>query len=67
MQEQDFQTKVSVSLIGKCISHEIDVLLLKNDVVTMIECKFHSGQDAKSDVKVPMYILSRFNDVKDKN
>lgn len=66
MQEQDFQTKVSVSLIGKCISHEIDVLLLKNDVVTMIECKFHSGQDAKSDVKVPMYILSRFNDVKDK-
>ena len=65
MQEQDFKTRVSTTLNGKCISHEIDVLLLKNDVVSMIECKFHSGQDAKSDVKVPMYILSRFNDVKD--
>lgn len=65
-QEQGFQTKVSITLNGKCISHEIDVLLLKNDIVSMIECKFHSGQDAKSDVKVPMYILSRFNDVKDR-
>ena len=66
MKEQGFQTKVSITLNGKCISHEIDVLLLKNDIVSMIECKFHSGQDAKSDVKVPMYILSRFNDLKDK-
>jgi len=65
MKEQGFQTKVSVTLNGKCISHEIDVLLLKNDEISMIECKFHSGQDAKSDVKVPMYILSRFNDVKE--
>lgn len=66
MQEQDFETKVNTSLNGKCISHEIDVLLLKKNIITMIECKFHSGQDAKSDVKIPMYILSRFNDVKDK-
>ena len=67
MQEQGFKTKVSVTLNGKCISHEIDILLLKNDVLSMIECKFHSGQDAKSDVKVPMYILSRFNDLKTKS
>lgn len=66
MQDQGFHTKVNETLQGKCISHEIDVLLFKNEEVTMIECKFHSGQDAKSDVKVPMYILSRFNDVKEK-
>ena len=30
----------------------------------MVECKFHMGRDAASDVKVPMYILSRFNDLK---
>lgn len=30
----------------------------------MVECKFHSSQAACSDVKVPLYILSRFNDVK---
>ncbi|UGS21572.1 restriction endonuclease [Flavobacterium cyclinae] len=66
MQELGYQTKINTFLQGKCISHEIDILLLKNDLVTLVECKFHSGQDAKSDVKVPMYILSRFNDVKDR-
>jgi len=64
-QEQKFQTKTNISLNGKCISHEIDVVLKKEKTISMIECKFHSGQDAKTDVKVPMYILSRFNDVKD--
>ncbi len=65
-QEQKFQTKTNISLNGNCISHEIDVLLKKEQTISMIECKFHSGQDAKTDVKVPMYILSRFNDVKNR-
>ena len=65
-QEQKFQTRINVSLKGNCISHEIDVLLKKEHTISMIECKFHSGQDAKTDVKVPMYILSRFNDVKNR-
>ncbi|HLO72438.1 MAG TPA: ATP cone domain-containing protein [Flavobacterium sp.] len=65
-QEQKFQTRTNVSLNGNCISHEIDVLLKKEYTISMIECKFHSGQDAKTDVKVPMYILSRFNDVKNR-
>jgi hypothetical protein len=29
----------------------------------MIECKFHSRREATSDVKVPLYVLSRFNDL----
>ena len=62
-----FETTTNVVLNGKCVSHEIDVLLLKNDLVKMIECKFHSSNDAKSDVKIPMYILSRFNDLKDRS
>jgi hypothetical protein len=51
---------------GKCVSHEVDVLLFKEELITMIECKFHSGTEAKSDVKVPMYILSRFNDLRER-
>lgn len=61
-----YKTQVNTTLTGKCVTHEVDVLLLKENVVTMIECKFHSKTDAKTDVKVPMYILSRFNDLKDK-
>lgn len=64
MPPEGYQTKTNLILQGKCVSHEIDVLLLKNDTLTMVECKFHVGDAAASDVKVPMYILSRFNDIR---
>ena len=62
---ESYETKTNLILQGKCVSHEIDVLIQKNDSIAMIECKFHMGKDTHSDVKVPMYILSRFNDLKD--
>jgi hypothetical protein len=63
---EDYKTITNQTLQGKCVSHEIDVIVKKNDEISMIECKFHAGRDAISDVKVPMYILSRFNDLKDR-
>jgi hypothetical protein len=63
---EHFETQTNLTLQGKCVSHEIDVLIKKNNSVAMVECKFHQGIDAASDVKVPMYILSRFNDLKEK-
>lgn len=61
-----YVTLTNMILFGKCVSHELDVVIKKEDVISMIECKFHIGRDAASDVKVPMYILSRFNDLKDR-
>ncbi len=66
-EKDGFQTQTNLILDGKCISHEVDVLLKKENTVSMIECKFHGSQDAKTDVKVPLYILSRFNDLKNKD
>ncbi|PWA08325.1 restriction endonuclease [Flavobacterium laiguense] len=63
---EHYEAKVNVILRGKCVSHEIDVVVKKSDVITMVECKFHVGREAATDVKVPMYILSRFNDLKEK-
>jgi hypothetical protein len=62
-----YQTKTNLILQGKCVAHEIDILIKKNDEISMVECKFHAGREANSDVKVPMYILSRFNDLKNRN
>jgi hypothetical protein len=59
-------TVTNLILQGKCVSHEIDVLAKKNNVIVMIECKFHSRRQAASDVKVPLYVFSRFNDLKEK-
>lgn len=63
---EHYETKLNLTFQGHCVSHEIDVLLKKNNTISMVECKFHAGRDAASDVKVPMYILSRFNDLKDR-
>lgn len=63
---ENYKAKTNLILQGKCVSHEIDVVVKKENVISMIECKFHSGRESNSDVKVPMYILSRFNDIKDK-
>ena len=63
---EQYQTQTNLTLQGKCVSHEIDILVKKNQIISMVECKFHMGKDANSDVKVPMYILSRFNDLKEK-
>jgi hypothetical protein len=63
---EGYEAKSNLFLEGKCVSHEIDIILRKNNIITMVECKFHARNASVSDVKVPMYILSRFNDLKDK-
>lgn len=64
---EHYKTITNLTLQGKCVSHEIDVLVKKNEIIAMVECKYHVGRDVASDVKVPMYILSRFNDIKERN
>jgi hypothetical protein len=63
MESQGYQAKVNVIVQGACVSHEVDVVALKDKVQTMIECKYHTDISIKSDVKVALYIHSRFLDV----
>ncbi|NHN26513.1 hypothetical protein FIA58_012575 [Flavobacterium jejuense] len=63
---QGYQTTTNVFLEGNCISHELDVVIKKDNHLAIIECKFHGSQENKTDVKIPMYILSRFNDLNKK-
>jgi Holliday junction resolvase-like predicted endonuclease len=60
---QGYSTEVGVIVKGHCVNHEIDVIAMKDDKHFMIECKFHSQKGTKSNVKVPLYIHSRFKDV----
>ncbi|RXR20544.1 hypothetical protein EQG63_01015 [Flavobacterium amnicola] len=62
--EEGYRTKINLNLQGKCVSHEVDLVIQNEKEIKMIECKFHSNRDIISDVKIPMYILSRFNDLK---
>ena len=59
-----YKIKVGEVIKGNCVSHEIDVLATKNGTINIIECKFHGEGGLKCNVKVPLYIHSRYNDVK---
>lgn len=63
LRAQGYTTQIGVFVDGRCVRHEIDVVAAKNGKRAMIECKFHNLHRNKSDVKVPMYIRSRFKDV----
>lgn len=59
-----YKTSVSKMVQGQCVSHEVDVLAEKNGQAIMVECKFHSDATKKCDIKVPLYIHSRYEDIK---
>ncbi len=59
-----YQVETGVIVQGKCVQHEVDVIARKPGEMIMVECKFHSDNRTKSSVQVPLYIHSRFLDVK---
>jgi hypothetical protein len=48
---------------GKCVSHEVDVVAKKEEQYIVAECKFHSEEGRNCDVKIPLYIQSRYQDI----
>ncbi len=60
---QGYQVQTGAIVKGKCVSHEVDVIARKDNRVLMLECKFHTLPGRKSDVKVSLYINSRFEDI----
>lgn len=60
---QGFKVEVGKIVKGHCVQHEVDVVAQKDDEKFMIECKFHGDASRKCDVKVSLYIHSRFLDV----
>lgn len=61
-----YQIQIGKVLQGKCVAHEVDVLAQKDDEAAIIECKFHSEQGFKCNIKIPLYIHSRYEDIKAK-
>ncbi len=60
---QGYATRTHTVARGFCIEHELDVIAVRGNEHLMIECKFHNEQGIYCDVKVPLYIKARFDDV----
>lgn len=66
LKTQGYSVKVGQLIDGKCVTHEVDVVAENEDTIIVVECKYHRTGSTKSDVKVPLYIRSRFNDIYNK-
>lgn len=58
-----YKVKTGQFLQGKCVLHEVDVVARKNDQFIVVECKFHSDEGRNCNVKIPLYIHSRYRDI----
>lgn len=59
-----YSVEVGRIINGYCVKHEVDVLAMNGAGHFVIECKYHSNGGKPTDVKVALYVHSRFNDIK---
>ncbi len=58
-----FDIQVGVMVQGHCVQHEVDVVATGNGKQIFVECKFYNSQGKYANVRVPLYINSRVNDI----
>lgn len=63
LKEQGYRVQTGIIVKGKCVNHEVDVIAEKDQHHFMVECKYHNHRAVVCDVKIPLYIYSRFKDV----
>jgi hypothetical protein len=67
LKAKGYSTQTRSVLMGKCVSHEIDVIAEKIGVEKlMVEAKYHNDSGIHTDVHVPLYTKARFDDLKEK-
>ncbi len=62
-----FTTQTNQIIQGKCVGHEVDVVAYQNNKKHMVEVKFHNNRGISSNVKIPLYVKARFDDIKTRN
>lgn len=58
-----YKTQTDQIVAGVCVKHEVDVIATKGEELMMMECKFHHQPGMVADVKVALYVHSRFEDI----
>ncbi len=58
-----YTTRTRTTHIGRCTSHEVDLVASTSNEMIMAEVKFHNSTGVKSDTKVALYVHARFQDI----
>ena len=60
---QGFKVEVGTTADGACVTHEVDVRGQNGHELMMAECKYHNKRGVNTDVKIPLYVHARFQDI----
>jgi Holliday junction resolvase-like predicted endonuclease len=60
---EGYRTVVRSSIQGKCVQHEVDIILENDREKVMVECKFHNSLGQKSNIQCTLYSYARFLDL----
>ena len=58
-----YKTSTDKIISGLCVAHEIDVIAEKENTKVMVECKFHNNIGIRTDIKVALYVMARYQDL----
>ena len=58
-----YSTRTRVVVQGRCIDHEVDVVMQKNGHTIGAELKFHNTPGFKTDLKTALYVRARYWDI----
>lgn len=62
-EHQGYSALVDQILEGSCVKHEVDVVARKKNELVLVECKYKNTTGFSVDVKTPLYIRARFDDL----
>jgi hypothetical protein len=66
LESEGYTTEVGVIMKGECVNHEVDIVAKKEKIVNYYECKFRNKATFSCNIKIPLYIHSRFLDLESK-
>ena len=60
---QGYITKLNQLMVGKCVNHEVDIIIKHENRHDTVECKFHNKMGNKADVTIALSTRARFEDI----
>ncbi|TSD06403.1 MAG: nuclease [Parcubacteria group bacterium Greene0714_7] len=63
MHAKGYETSYGITVQGRCIDHEVDVVMRKDGKAIGAELKFHNTPGFKTDLKTALYVRARYWDI----
>ncbi|HVZ76091.1 MAG TPA: ATP cone domain-containing protein [Candidatus Paceibacterota bacterium] len=60
---EGYETRVDQIIKGKCVEHEVDVVISRGNDIVYAEAKFHNAAGFKTDLKTVLYVKARVDDI----